>query len=192
MTIATDLIGSTPTQSIAMPTGNAAPERDWRSDALCTQIDPALFFPKKGDAGQAKQAKAICARCPVREQCLTAALEADERFGIFGGLSVRQRDALKREQSTGPDRTTRPDRRRHRAPCGTEAGAKRHWRDGEPVCTPCRKAANLRHNEREAARQEAAEPASRRTAHAKIVNQSTPAQRRASDRTPPRQIAATM
>ncbi|MEB3065048.1 WhiB family transcriptional regulator [[Mycobacterium] zoologicum] len=156
-------------QPIAMPTRTPAPDRDWRSDALCTQVDPDLFFPKKGDAGQAKQARAVCARCPVREQCLTAALEADERFGIFGGLSVRQRDALKRDQAAGPDRATRPDRRRHRAPCGTEAGAKRHWRDGETICTPCRKAANLRHNEREEARrarQQAAAPASPRAAHA--------------------------
>jgi WhiB family redox-sensing transcriptional regulator len=164
------LIASAPTGPIATPASTAAPERDWRSDALCTQIDPDLFFPKKGDAGQAKQARAVCARCPVREQCLTAALEADERFGIFGGLSVRQRDALKRERNTtGPESTTRPDRRRHRAPCGTEAGAKRHWRDGETICTPCRKAANLRHNEREEARrarQRSAAAAGPRAAHA--------------------------
>ena len=147
MAIASAEITSALTLPAIAPLSTATPEQDWRSDALCTQIDGDMFFPKSGDAGQAQRAKAICARCPVREQCLAAALEADERFGIFGGLTVRQRDALIRE------RNTPQHRRRHRAPCGTEAGAKRHWRDGEQPCEACRKAANRRRYERDANRQ---------------------------------------
>lgn len=69
---------------------------DWRVDALCAQTDPDAFFPDKG--GSTRDAKAICARCEVREQCLEWALANDVRFGIFGGLSERERRQLKRER----------------------------------------------------------------------------------------------
>lgn len=58
---------------------------DWREDALCAQTDPALFFPDKG--GSTREAKRVCASCPVRIQCLESALDNDERHGIWGGLS---------------------------------------------------------------------------------------------------------
>ena len=66
----------------------------WQSDALCAQTDPEAFFPEKG--GSTRDAKKICASCEVRSQCLEYALQNDERFGIWGGLSERERRKLRR------------------------------------------------------------------------------------------------
>uniref|UniRef100_UPI003F4922F5 WhiB family transcriptional regulator n=1 Tax=Actinoplanes sp. CA-151224 TaxID=3239904 RepID=UPI003F4922F5 len=65
---------------------------DWRDEALCAQTDPDEFFPPKG--GSIRTAKRICGRCPVQSACLQYALAHDERFGIWGGLSSRERRAL--------------------------------------------------------------------------------------------------
>jgi len=66
----------------------------WQSDALCAQTDPEAFFPEKG--GSTRDAKRICTACDVRGECLEYALNNDERFGIWGGLSERERRKLKR------------------------------------------------------------------------------------------------
>ncbi|MCP2637502.1 WhiB family transcriptional regulator [Microbacterium sp. HD4P20] len=66
----------------------------WQTDALCAQTDPEAFFPEKG--GSTRDAKRICTSCDVRDQCLEYALQNDERFGIWGGLSERERRKLKR------------------------------------------------------------------------------------------------
>lgn len=71
---------------------------DWQSDALCAQTDPEAFFPEKG--GSTRDAKRICNECDVRGQCLEYALSNDERFGIWGGLSERERRKLKRRGLT--------------------------------------------------------------------------------------------
>ncbi|HRN30012.1 MAG TPA: WhiB family transcriptional regulator [Terrimesophilobacter sp.] len=66
----------------------------WQSDALCAQTDPEAFFPEKG--GSTRDAKRICASCEVKAQCLEYALQNDERFGIWGGLSERERRKLRK------------------------------------------------------------------------------------------------
>ncbi len=66
----------------------------WQTDALCAQTDPEAFFPEKG--GSTRDAKKICASCEVRAQCLEYALQNDERFGIWGGLSERERRKLRK------------------------------------------------------------------------------------------------
>ncbi|PPG20557.1 WhiB family transcriptional regulator [Rathayibacter toxicus] len=66
----------------------------WQADSLCAQTDPEAFFPEKG--GSTRDAKKICSSCEVRAQCLEYALENDERFGIWGGLSERERRKLRR------------------------------------------------------------------------------------------------
>lgn len=66
----------------------------WQADALCAQTDPEAFFPEKG--GSTRDAKRICSSCEVRSECLEYALENDERFGIWGGLSERERRRLKK------------------------------------------------------------------------------------------------
>jgi WhiB family redox-sensing transcriptional regulator len=64
----------------------------WVQDALCAQTDPEAFFPDKG--GSTHDAKAVCASCDVVAECLAYALRNDERFGIWGGLSERERRKL--------------------------------------------------------------------------------------------------
>lgn len=78
----------------ALAAGLAVDGEDWRLLGLCAQTDPEAFFPDQG--GSVREAKAVCARCEVRAQCLAYALEHDERFGVWGGLSERERRALRR------------------------------------------------------------------------------------------------
>ena len=66
----------------------------WQERALCAQTDPEAFFPEKG--GSTREAKKVCTGCDVRSECLDYALQNDERFGIWGGLSERERRKLKR------------------------------------------------------------------------------------------------
>jgi WhiB family transcriptional regulator, redox-sensing transcriptional regulator len=69
-------------------------ELDWHEQALCAQTDPEAFFPEKG--GSTREAKRVCLSCDVRSECLEYALMNDERFGIWGGLSERERRRLKK------------------------------------------------------------------------------------------------
>ena len=68
----------------------------WQEKALCAQTDPEAFFPEKG--GSTREAKRVCTSCEVRAECLEYALENDERFGIWGGLSERERRRMRRSQ----------------------------------------------------------------------------------------------
>ena len=72
----------------------AITDDQWQERALCAQTDPEAFFPEKG--GSTREAKRICLGCEVRDACLEYALAHDERFGIWGGLSERERRRLKR------------------------------------------------------------------------------------------------
>lgn len=80
-------------------------ELGWQERALCAQTDPESFFPEKG--GSTREAKKVCLACEVRSECLEYALANDERFGIWGGLSERERHAA--EEGS---RLNRPHRRR--------------------------------------------------------------------------------
>lgn len=77
-------------------------EPDWQKSALCAQADPEAFFPEQG--GSTREAKLICNECEVRSDCLEYALENNERFGIWGGLSERERRNLK-EQTAKPEKS---------------------------------------------------------------------------------------
>ena len=70
-------------------------ELSWQDQALCAQTDPEAFFPEKG--GSTREAKRVCASCDVRSDCLEYALANDERFGIWGGMSERERRRLKKQ-----------------------------------------------------------------------------------------------
>lgn len=67
---------------------------EWRDKALCAEVDPEAFFPEKG--GSTREAKRVCRACEVRAECLDYALEHQERFGIWGGFSERERRRLAR------------------------------------------------------------------------------------------------
>jgi WhiB family redox-sensing transcriptional regulator len=71
-----------------------AEELMWQERALCAQTDPEAFFPEKG--GSTREAKKVCLACNVRGECLEYALAHDERFGIWGGMSERERRRLKK------------------------------------------------------------------------------------------------
>jgi WhiB family transcriptional regulator, redox-sensing transcriptional regulator len=96
--------GPTPLGAVGRPQLSLVPDRidvdpataedQWQERALCAQTDPEAFFPEKG--GSTREAKRICLGCEVRDACLEYALAHDERFGIWGGLSERERRRLKR------------------------------------------------------------------------------------------------
>jgi len=72
----------------------------WQKKAACLQVDPDIFFPDNGGGGsiQAQEAKAVCRRCPVRRDCRAYALAHGEDIGIWGGLSSRQRRAIRAQE----------------------------------------------------------------------------------------------
>jgi WhiB family redox-sensing transcriptional regulator len=84
-----------------------ADEQPWAEQALCAQIGGEAWFPEKGDVDDPKTnafsvstAKKVCARCPVRTPCLDYALRNDERFGVWGGTTERERRRLKKERAS--------------------------------------------------------------------------------------------
>lgn len=66
----------------------------WTEQALCAQVDPEIFFPKKGAA--VSTGKSICGRCPVSAECFDYSIELGETFGIWGGASENDRRKLRR------------------------------------------------------------------------------------------------
>jgi len=72
---------------------------DWRHRAICRHVDPELFFPigTTGPAAlQVEEAKAVCRRCPVVNDCLQWALASGQDAGVWGGLDEDERRALRR------------------------------------------------------------------------------------------------
>lgn len=72
-------------------------ERRWQEDANCLAVDPDLFFPERGES--AREAKAVCRSCEVRVDCLEYALANGEKFGIWGGLTERERRRVRRQRA---------------------------------------------------------------------------------------------
>lgn len=70
------------------------PDADWMAKARCRGRDPEVFFVR--GAAQSRRAVRICDRCPVRSECLDYALELRIDFGIWGGMTERQRRRLLR------------------------------------------------------------------------------------------------
>jgi len=68
----------------------------WKRKALCTNVDQDLFFPERG--ASTRLAKAVCRRCPVQEECLEYAVNNGEKFGIWGGLSERERRGIRKRR----------------------------------------------------------------------------------------------
>ncbi len=82
---------------------------DWRHVAACRDEDPELFFPI-GTTGpallQIEEAKSVCRRCTVVDECLTWALDSGQDAGVWGGLSEDERRAVRRRAARQPVRST--------------------------------------------------------------------------------------
>ena len=81
-------------------------DKSWQMLSNCLGVDPDLFFPERG--ASTKDAKAVCQGCVVREDCLEYALTNREKFGIWGGLSERERRRIRRERAQARARTAQP------------------------------------------------------------------------------------
>ncbi|OIJ66381.1 WhiB family transcriptional regulator [Streptomyces mangrovisoli] len=74
-----------------------APELSWQQEALCAQTGADFFFPEPGSS--VREAKRICGMCAIRTACLDYALANDERFGVWGGLSEKERLDIRRSRA---------------------------------------------------------------------------------------------
>jgi WhiB family redox-sensing transcriptional regulator len=79
-------------------------ELGWQEQAACRDYDNLLFFGEEGESELEKQsreshAKAICRTCPVQEPCLEFAMDTNQKYGIWGGLSDKERASLKRRRA---------------------------------------------------------------------------------------------
>lgn len=86
--------------SASMTAHDPSIDTEWRAEALCaTEAKTKLFFPV-GVTGaaeiQIQEAKAVCAKCPVREACLNFAIATNQEYGIWGGASEEERRILRR------------------------------------------------------------------------------------------------
>ncbi len=75
----------------------------WQDFANCKGADPDLFFPERG--ASTRQAKGICRECSVRDDCLEFAIVSSEKFGIWGGLSERERRKIRKERQIAAARS---------------------------------------------------------------------------------------
>lgn len=110
-------------------------DESWKVRAACRDSDTRLFFPERGDPVQ--EAKAICADCSVRTECLEYALAIPNCVGIWGGLSGRERRVFRREAG-----------RRKKIPHGTVTGYRAELRYGLDPCDHCRAAHRTYERER--------------------------------------------
>lgn len=93
-------------RSPANPVRHVMPPQSWADDALCQRVDPDAFFPEQSNRAAAEPAIQACRRCPVTTQCLDYALTNGEEYGVWGGLTVRERRQLKARHSTTPTKET--------------------------------------------------------------------------------------
>jgi WhiB family redox-sensing transcriptional regulator len=64
----------------------------WREHAACRRVPVEIFFPAVEH--EAEEAKAVCRSCTVQEACLEFSFDANERFGVWGGLTSQERRTL--------------------------------------------------------------------------------------------------
>ena len=72
-------------------------DKSWQDMANCLGVDPDLFFPERG--ASTREAKEVCKGCVVRDDCLEYALAKGEKFGIWGGMSERERRRIRRQRA---------------------------------------------------------------------------------------------
>ena len=144
-------------------------ERSWQMQANCMGVDPDLFFPERG--ASTREAKEVCRGCVVREDCLEYALANGEKFGIWGGMSERERRRVRRARALQRRDVVSASLAPHRSQPGPGAGASRVRRAstvdavGEPELGPAgrrdaRRGSASGHQARPARRPSTAPPAS--------------------------------
>ena len=77
--------------------------QSWRQAAACRDMGPELFFPPDGPEGRdwdSEPARAVCARCPVRGDCLEWAVVSGQRHGVWGGATEEQLRRVRRRRAT--------------------------------------------------------------------------------------------
>jgi hypothetical protein len=133
----------------------AEPEPAWQDSASC--IGPEhddhrdLWYAPDSDHKGVAHAVSICKQCPVVKECAAAAFASGEKFGIWGGMTARQRKlalrratkARARAKAAAPETAPVPvkaKRSRKPAECGTRSGYQKHLRDKTEICAPCRQA----------------------------------------------------
>ena len=91
-------------QSISLTSAQSTPaveldgeDKSWQDMANCLGVDPDLFFPERG--ASTREAKEVCKGCVVRDDCLEYALANGEKFGIWGGMSERERRRIRRQRA---------------------------------------------------------------------------------------------
>jgi WhiB family redox-sensing transcriptional regulator len=129
----------------------------WQDDALCAETDPGAFYPDKGEP--AKVAKDICRRCPVIAECLDYALRNGERYGVWGGLSERQRRKLIEPPGQGARVDLLADGLCARGLHDLSGPNVAVGRDGGRRCLPCRRVGDQARNARRRAGQTGTEAA---------------------------------
>ncbi len=72
-------------------------ELSWQDYANCRGADADLFFPERG--ASTRKAKSICRACEVQVDCLEFAIVQGEKFGIWGGLSERERRRIRKQRA---------------------------------------------------------------------------------------------
>ena len=78
---------------------------EWQEDAACRELDNIIFFGAEDGESELErqsreaQAKSICHTCPVKEPCLEFAMETNQRYGIWGGHTDKERASLKRRRA---------------------------------------------------------------------------------------------
>lgn len=105
-------------------------DESWREQALCAEIGFIDFHPDKHDHNMTRMniAKRICSMCDVQEACLEYSLAVGDDYGIWGGMSPKERQKLRRQRGI-----KRPEKDWH----GTARGARRHRDNAERPCQLC-------------------------------------------------------
>ncbi len=114
---------------------------DFEGRAACAEIGGDDWFPEIG--GSTREIKRVCSTCEIVEQCLLWALDNKELFGVWGGLTLRERNKLRRQRKPRPINHGRP------------GGSAAHRGRGEKPCETCRAASARLRREYEAAARKA-------------------------------------
>lgn len=95
--------GTNTSGSVLIQLAQLGPDDHWQEQANCLGVDPELFFPERG--ASSREAKDVCRGCIVRTARIEYALANGEKFGIWGGLSEKQRKKLRKQRAQANRRT---------------------------------------------------------------------------------------